>query len=134
MLRAVLDTNVLVSSLINLRGAPAQAVDGCLEGRWGLLASPEIMEEYEGVLRRPRLKLHPVSVAALITAIRRRAVTVIPRKPVRVCSDPDDDKFLCCALTGAASHLITGNLRDFPKNAYEGIRIVSPAEFLRLFP
>jgi predicted nucleic acid-binding protein len=51
---------------------------------------------------------------------------------VNVCSDPDDDKFLELALEAKATYLITGNTEHFPSEPYKGIRIVSPAEFLKL--
>lgn len=134
MLRAVLDTNVIVSAALTPDGVPFKVHNGFLEGRWQLLASPEILAEYETVLRRPKFGLSSGAVSAALAGLRQAAILIVPAAPVSACSDPDDDKFLACCLAGAAGHLITGNLRHFPRGAYQGVRILSPAEFLALLP
>lgn len=132
MLRAVLDTNVIVSAALNPRGVPFQVQSGFFDGRWQLLASQDILDEYESVLLRPRLRLPPAVVKDALARLRHAAILVFPASGIRACADPDDDKFLSCALAGAATHVVTGNLRHFPKGGYQGVRIVSPAEFLAL--
>lgn len=131
MHRIVLDTNVLVSALLTPQGPPARVFEGSLEGRWETVVTPEILEEYAIVLRRPHLGLSAPDAREALASLQRVTVAVFPQEPVRACSDPDDDKFLSCALAGAATHLVTGNLRDFPKGSFSGTLIVSPAEFLR---
>lgn len=45
-------------------------------------------------------------------------------------NDPDDNMVLACAKEGIATHLVTGNTKDFPSNEYKGIKIVTPRKFL----
>ena len=131
MLRLVLDTNVLVSAIINPAGAPAAILDGFLDGRWDAVASPEILAEYREVLGRRKFGFPANRVAWLMTRIEKSAIVLYPNIAVRACADPSDDKFLACGQAGMATHVVTGNMRHFPGRAWEGLRIVSPAEFIR---
>lgn len=130
MLRLVLDTNVLVSALLNLHVTPAKILDGFLEGRWELLVSPEILEEYETVLVRRKFAPIHQSVRETVTRLKRAAFVVFPGEMVRACSDPADNKFLACSIAGKATHLVTGNKKHFPKSPFMGILIISPAELI----
>ncbi len=94
MLRAVLDTNVIISAALTPNGVPFRVQNGFMEGRWQLLASPEILEEYEAVLLRPKLGLSPGTVRAALAGLRQAAILVFPPDPIHACADPDDDKFL----------------------------------------
>jgi uncharacterized protein len=53
---------------------------------------------------------------------------VKPRKPVHAAFDPDDNKFLECALEARADYVVTGNRRHFPPR-FQDIRIIGPKEF-----
>lgn len=134
MARVVLDTNILVSALLSPGGPPFAVLGGILERRWELLASPEILEEYASVLGRDKFRLSAQEVAEALARLKSCAVAVFPSERVRACADPDDDKFLSAALAGAATHLVTGNLRHFPKGSYAGVLILSPRQFLDLAP
>ena len=46
--------------------------------------------------------------------------------------DPDDEPFIEVALSGGAKALVTGNKRHFPRKEYDGVKILSPAEFLEV--
>ena len=131
MHRIVLDTNVLVSALLNPHGVPADIFEGILEGRWALLASQDILGEYEGVLSRAKFGLPAAVVEEAFRRLRQAAILIQPWESIQACADLADDKFLACALCGKAKHLITGNIRHFPKGSFMGIRILSPADFLR---
>lgn len=134
MRRGVLDTNVVASAALSTDGAPALVLRGFLEGRWQLVASPEIIAEYERVLYRPALRLPPAAVRDALRSLAAAAALAYPAEAPHVCADPDDDKFLACCLAGAAGFLVTGNLRHFPRESYQGVRILAPREFLTLFP
>jgi len=127
--RIVLDTNVLVSALLNPLGTPAEVFEGVLEARWELLASPAILEEYQDVLSRAKFGLPAAAVRETILRLGQTAIVIRPWESFQACKDPADDMFLACALSGRATHLITGNLRDFPRDPFMGIRILSPADF-----
>jgi uncharacterized protein len=65
-------------------------------------------------------------------SITRAAVLVHPRHTIRVSPDESDNRFLECAQEASAGYLVTGNKRHFPVPEFEGIKIVSPAEFAGL--
>jgi predicted nucleic acid-binding protein len=57
------------------------------------------------------------------------AVHVSPTERLSLCSDPDEDRFLECALAAGAPYVVTGNIRHFPKD-YEPVAIVTPRQLL----
>jgi putative PIN family toxin of toxin-antitoxin system len=133
MIRVVLDTNIIVSALLQPLGPPAQVFVLALGGSIQLCVSGIIYAEYEEVIRRPRLKRSGDIVAATLDAIREKAVWVRPTERVQACTDPDDDIFLECAQAAKADYLVTGNLRHFP-TTWSGTRIVTPRWLLDSLP
>ncbi len=134
MIRVVIDTNVWVAGLLSRAGPPARVVDLSLVGTLTPVVSPAIVREYEHVLLRPNLGLPAADVNAVMAYLKisgSHVVHVDPVDPVRVCTDPDDDMFLAAAVEGQAAAVITGNTRHYPASPWHGIRITSPAAFLR---
>lgn len=97
-----------------------------------LIVSPAIIAEYEDVLARKKFGLSPLTVNSIIKSLRKLAVEIVPSEPLRVCSDPADDKFLECAVAAGAPYLVTGNLKHFPK-MLGGVRVVAPNATLLAF-
>jgi|SRR5579862_7470754 len=130
MIRVVLDTNILISALLNRQGIPAQVLLlTLLDPDTKICVSGAIFAEYEEVLRRPRFSRTEAEIESTLSAIRENAFWVKPTKQVRICSDPDDDIFLECAQAVEAHYLVTGNVKHFPAS-WLGTRIVTPREFL----
>ena len=129
MIRAVLDTNVLVSALMNAEGTPASVLKQGLLRKFRWYVSPAILAEYNEVLARARLQLNQHQVRELLRVLRRRTVLVNPRRKVQIAIDPDDDKFIECALAARADFIVTGNAGHFPRR-YQDIQIVSPRKFI----
>lgn len=78
MIRVVLDTNIVVSAMLNPSGTAADCLRLGLAGHVQLCASNPILEEYEGVLLWPKFKRPPKAVSALLRDIRRAALSVKP--------------------------------------------------------
>jgi putative PIN family toxin of toxin-antitoxin system len=125
MIRVVLDTNVLVSALLQPLGPSAHLLLLAVNGSIRLCMTGSIYAEYEEVISRPRFQRSPDVIAGTLQAIREAGVWVRPEQPVNACSDPDDDIFLECAQAAQAEYLVTGNLKHFPPS-WIGTRIVSP--------
>ena len=68
----VLDTNVVVSGVLNETGKPAKVLDLALEGRFQLAYDDRILGEYEDVLARPELHIHPVRAQTIISYLELR--------------------------------------------------------------
>ena len=124
MIRVVLDTNIIVSALLQPLGPPAQVFTLAIGGSLQLCVSGKIYAEYEEVISRPRFQRPEDVIAATLQAIRDKSFWVRPAEAIRACADPDDDMFLECAQAGQADYLVTGNLKHFPAS-WESTRIMT---------
>ena len=128
-MRAVVDTNVLVSGLLGTGSPPWQVVTAIVTDRIRPVVCAEIIAEYHDVLARPRLRIRPDRAAELLKLIEQTAdwVTVPAFAGLPPLPDPDDWAFFAAARV-AACPLITGNLRHFPSDL--GVRIVTAREWV----
>ncbi|MGE5444169.1 MAG: putative toxin-antitoxin system toxin component, PIN family [Ignavibacteriales bacterium] len=133
MIRVVYDTNIVVSGLLNPEGVPALLLNLATEGFVKLVVSEEILKEYEEVLMRPKFGLSQRLVKRFLQRLRSRGKVVKAKTTLRVLKDPDDNKFLECALSGRAQWLATGNIRHFSFREFRGIKVVSPREFWEIY-
>ncbi len=124
MIRVVLDTNIIVSALLQPLGIPAQVFVLALSGVFQLCVSGSLYAEYEEVLSRPKFHLSEETITTALRAIREKGMWVRPTESVRACSDLADDMFLECAAAANAQYLVTGNLKHFP-TAWAGTRVVT---------
>ncbi len=134
-MRVVLDVNVLVSAVISARGSPARMVELWEEERFDVLISPEIIGELGRVIRYPKIQekyhLPEQYVEQFIGLISYQAIVVNPiRKITQIKSDPTDNIYLECAIAGRAAYIISGDKHLLGLVEYQGIPIISPAEFL----
>ena len=138
-IRAVLDTNVLVSAVISERGAPWRMLRAWRDGAFVLVTSPALLNELQRVLVRPHIarahKRSAQETIALTETLRQRATVVTPRSRVDVIrDDPDDNRVLEAALAGGADYIVSGDRHLLALGEYEGIRVVTPAAFAALLP
>jgi putative PIN family toxin of toxin-antitoxin system len=123
----VIDTNVVVSGLLNPNGPPARILDAILDGRVKLVYDARILAEYRDVLRRPRLKLKPEAVATFLDALRGQ-ILVNPSAIVTGGPDIDDLIFIECAIAAPDKTIVTGNLADYPDEILHGARVLTPSQ------
>ncbi len=131
MIRAVLDTNVLIS--IALPGGHLEPlVAAWQKGRFRLLISQEIFEEYLRVLTYPKFELSAEDIRRMLEhELWPYAELVKVTSRIRaMSSDPSDDKFLACAIDGHADWIVSGDRHLLNLKVFRGIRIDSPARFL----
>lgn len=133
MIKAVYDTNVIVSALLTSEGIPAVLLDLAMQHEITLFLSEEILQEYEGVLLRPKFGFSEKLVRRFTRLLKTKSKVVKSRHLGFHLNDPGDDKFLACALTGKVNYLVTGNTRHFPIPSYKGIQIMSPREFWEVY-
>ncbi len=130
MIRAVIDTNVLVSGLISPNGNEAMIVLAINQGHVRACVSAAILEEYAEVLERPKFSFPPDEVAAVLAMFRSTGELSHPTGPAPALPDRDDSKFLHCAEAAKAEYIVTGNKRHFPQNACGAVSVVSAGELL----
>jgi putative PIN family toxin of toxin-antitoxin system len=125
-MRIVLDTNVIVSALLNPSGAPAGVLSLVLRGSATLLLDNRILFEYSDVLRRKKFAFPSHAIDALLDFVRASAQYVTAAQSTNRLPDEDDRPFYEVAVSGSADYLITGNKRHFSRKSF----VVTPAEFL----
>ncbi len=129
--RVVLDTNVLVSALINAFGAPGRVLDMALRGDLIVAYDDRILAEWREVLRREKFGFTPANVNALLEFIEHEGVKVNPPVLNAELPDPDDLPFLETAAA-ADANLMTGNLKHYPPESRRGAEVTGPKTFLEI--
>jgi uncharacterized protein len=138
MLRAVLDANVYASALVKPEGPPGRILRRLLADRaFEVVLSGPIIAELRRCLDYPKLRkylsLSDLEIEQWILALELISDMVVPRREIRAVSDdPDDDHLLGAAIEGRAAFLVTGDRHVLSLGEYEGVRIVTPAEFIKM--
>lgn len=130
-MRAVLDTNVVISGIF-FGGTPGRILEAWQAGRFRLVTSPAILDEYRRVAkelgaRAPGLDIDPIMDLLTIHA----EVYADQAMEVPQCRDPDDAKFLLCAEVAGAI-LVSGDKDLLAIDGRLGVRVLSPAAFAAL--
>jgi len=125
LIKVVVDTNILVSSLICAKGHPSEIVTLIRANKLQLYYNAEIMNEYNRVLRYPRLRISPQEISVIVNLILRKGVAMETEKSTIKMIDESDRKFYDLHKAVGAI-LITGNIKHFPKES----SIMKPADFI----
>jgi putative PIN family toxin of toxin-antitoxin system len=133
ILRAVVDTNVVVSGLLSAQGPPARVLDLVRNAELAMLIDDRILEEYRVVLARPKFRpaIHPAQAEAFLALCSLVAVPVLAAPLDIVYPHAADAPFLEVAVAGHACALVTGNVKHFPPTP--GLRILAPTDFLEYY-
>lgn len=111
---------------------PARILAAWADGGFELVASVEIIAEYRRVAWRLQKRYSSIDINAVLDLVTRETRIVEPVPvPVSVCDDPDDLKFLACALAGGARFVVTGDRALLRAAAFKGLEVVTPQEFVR---
>ena len=136
MIRAVLDTNLLVSYLLTHRPPIATLLDDYVaRDEVNLVTSPELLAELDRVLTYPKLQRYYTieeltRFVALVMALSE--VVDLPDAIPRICRDPDDDQLIACAAVGQADVIISGDDDLLALEQVGGIPILTAAQFLEM--
>ena len=135
-MRAVIDTNVLLSGLL-WGGALHALIEHVQAGTLAMVSSPILLAELDEVISRAKfgeiLARSNTSRERSLAEMRQLAEVIVPPPlPQPVCRDPDDDHVLACALAAQAELIVSGDADLLDLREYRSIRIVAAAEALRL--
>ena len=130
-MRIVLDTNVLISGLLNPGGNPGRVLDLFLAGEITLLVDDRILAEYRAVLPRPKFSFDANDILDVLDQIEAESVRVMASPLGISLPDETDLPFLEVALAGEAQALVTGNARHFKLPRGASLMVESPAQFVR---
>ena len=129
----VLDTNVLVSGLLNPFGSSGEIVRMVSAGKLILGYDSRILLEYQEVLNRSKFQFDKDQIDSLIDYIKKKGQVVSSGPLNKHLPDPDDAPFLEVAIEGKTEYLVTGNKVHYPKKFREGIKVLSPTEFINIY-
>lgn len=136
--RAVLDTNVVVSGLL-WKGSPRQVLDAARAAAITLYTSSVLLDELAEVFSREHLARvianNQTTPAFLMQRYAMLAQVVSPAQTARVVAkDIDDDAVIACALAAQADLIVSGDAHLLNLKSCQGIAIVSPADALKRIP
>jgi len=131
--KVILDTNVFISGVF-YSGAPNQILNAWRDGKIQLVISHDILREYLRVGeifadKFPSIELQPILDLVTIEA----ELHVAEDLSERVCSDPDDDKFLACAIASGSKIIVSGDKHLVKVSGFHGIEILKPHEFIKRY-
>jgi hypothetical protein len=136
MQKIVIDTNVVVSSLIQ-RNYPYLIIsEFFLEDKFQLCVSDELLTEYYEVLARPKFSKFQdffIKAESLLADIEAKSIKFIPTIKLDLISDKDDNMILELADECNADFIITGNTTDFTFPSYKETKIVTPKEYWEIY-
>ncbi len=135
-IKVVVDTNVVISSAISVDGNPAKIFKMVLLETIKNYTTTGILEEIRDVLNRPKIarRLSLVERNFIINNFGRFSEKIEPNLEFfEIKEDPDDNKFLECAVSAAVDYIISGDEHLLNVGEFRGIKIVNPADFIRLF-
>jgi len=125
MRRVVIDTNVLVSSVLSPTGVPAEILKRCFSDSLQSICSDEILEEYKRVLAYEKLNIETDTQSGIFDAMEETSIIIRPPKSTTPLPHESDRIFYDTAIAGEAT-LITGNTKHFPAEPF----VVTPTEFM----
>ena len=133
-MRVVLDTNVLISGVF-FGGIPGRILSAWAAGRFDLVLSPPILDEYQRVgrelaRRHPELGSSLEPILALLTA---NAIMIdAPTLPEPVTADPADEMFLAAASAAGAGLIVSGDHHLLAVSGWRGVTVLKPRQFATL--
>jgi putative PIN family toxin of toxin-antitoxin system len=129
--RVVIDTNVIVSAALLPYSIPRQAFDRALE-QGTILVSSTTVAELDDVLRRPYFDkyVHEDERLDFLAVLIRDSELVVVNDVVNDCRDPKDNKFLELAISGKATHIVSGDKDLLALHLFRGVLILTPQTFL----
>ena len=131
--KVVVDTNVVVSALL-FGGHPGRLIELWQMDAIKPVASKQIIDEYLRVLTYPKFKLSAEEINFLLyqQILPYFDIIDVHLGPAIIKKDPEDDKFIRCALAGKAKFIISGDQHLLALKFYRKIKIVSPADFIKI--
>lgn len=136
MLKITVDSNVIISSLLKKDSVPARVISYILN-ECQLYISQFILDELEEVLKRPKVKSvvgwNTNRIELYLAGLEEAGIMVNNLPELKLISeDPSDNNVLACAVAARVDYLISGDNHLRKLGSYEGIKILSPSEFLEI--
>ncbi len=130
-MKIILDTNVFISGIF-WSGPPHQILKAWQQRKIHLVVSKEILNEYDRVSKALSEKYPAIDLSPFIELLIIHAEVYVPVKLKEpVSRDPDDDKFIACALSAKVKIIVSGDQDLLTVSGYQGINIMNPGSFVK---
>lgn len=128
----VIDTNVVISGTF-FGGAPRRVLEAVVDKTLSAYATAEIVEEYTEIVQEMIDRKQGHLTASVLTPFVQNLHLVEAVTSVNASRDPDDDKFLGCAIDSRSYYIVSGDKDLLVLENYEGIEIITAADFCKRF-
>ena len=129
-MKIVLDTNVFISGVF-FTGPPYHILEAWRDGNVEIIISEEILDEYIRVGVRLERQFPDIEIRSIFELLTVKAEMVSASiLPDQICEDPDDDKFLACAIASGAKHVVSGDKHLLKVTGYRSIEVLTPIKFV----
>lgn len=129
-MRVILDTNVLISGIF-FSGPPYQILKAWHSHKIQLVISSDIYEEYRRVADLLKKKYKKIDISSILHLIDINSDIINTQDlPKPICEDPDDEKFIACALSGKVKIIVSGDKHLLKLSGFNDIMIIKPYEFV----
>jgi putative PIN family toxin of toxin-antitoxin system len=132
--KAVFDTNVLIAAFLT-EGICAKLMVRARRRDFDLILCDGILQEFKRVLKK-KFATSPHETSEALTILSETTQEILGQTDsiTPICRDSDDDLILACARDAVVDYIVTGDEDLLVLKKYEGISIVNPKEFEKLFP
>ena len=130
-MRVVIDTNVVASAII-FGGKPKEVIDRLMIDNIDAYASSEILEEYTDTVEYLKEKFPGKKPKIPLIEIEAKCNVIEVYSKVDICRDPDDNKFIECAIDSKCYYIVSGDKDLLTVEKYNDIEIVTVSDFLKI--
>ncbi len=132
-MKIVLDTNVFISGIF-FRGPPSQILQAWKNKKLRIILSQDILDEYHRVAESLSSKYPSVDIFQIIELVTVHGQFVDSTDlDITVCEDPDDNKFIECAIASDTKIIVSGDKHLLKITGYQGITVFKPLEFVNRY-
>jgi uncharacterized protein len=132
-LRIILDTNVFISGIF-FSGPPSQILQAWEDHRLQIVLSQQILHEYKRVADELSSKYPKIEISTIIELVTIHGQSIdTTGVDISICEDPDDDKFIECAIAGKCNIIVSGDAHLLKLVEHRGISILKPAVFVEQY-
>ncbi len=129
-MKIVLDTNVFISGIF-FGGHPSQILKFWKESRIKIILTESILEKYKRVGRELSAKYSSINIEPIIELFTIYAKFVETKDiSVNACEDPDDNKFIECAIASHSKLIVSGDKHLLKMSGYKNIEVLKPRDFI----
>jgi len=133
-MKVLLDTNVVLSGIFFPSGIPRKVLVAWEQGKFDLIISPEIFDEYNQTVREFRGKVPPIDIDRMLDLILLNSQVCRPEPLSQaVCDDADDDMFIACAISSDVKIIVSGDKHLLDVSGYQNIEVLKPRAFLERY-